>query len=145
MRLFLFTGHSRGVSALPSLRQTDADDTRGAASRAAHQSSGETAGRARPLQRAPGVVHQRTGDIMALVDFRRSRYYTLNDVGGLIWERLAAQDPGSAGRAMDTQPQTVESIAAQIATEYDVPVERARSDVVALLRELAAARLVTWA
>lgn len=92
--------------------------------------------RARRVRRAPGIVHQHTGDVTALIDLRRGRYFTLNEVGGLVWELLAyaAEDPPLP---------IVESIAAQIAAEYDVSVDRVRSDVTLLLRELAAAGLVT--
>lgn len=171
MHFRLLTWHTRGVGPSPSPRQSDAKDHQRSGSPPAAQPHASSAGRAR-FQSAPGVVHQRTGDVTALVDLRRNLYFTLNEVGGLVWELLTSDSAGSdeagsalsagqapshgsradappsspvtSGQATNLPARVVESIAAQIAAEYDVPVSRVRSDVAALLRELASAGLVIW-
>jgi hypothetical protein len=64
-----------------------------------------------------------------LLDTARGRYYTTNEVGGRIWSLLARHD-------------SADTIAAELANEFDAPVERIRGDVVQFLDRMLAAGLV---
>src|SRR5207253_302514 len=75
------------------------------------------------------VVSRRGEDTVILLDPESGEYFTLDDVGGRIWELC----DGS---------RTVEEIAETIASEYDAPAERVRADVIELLGELRESRLV---
>jgi hypothetical protein len=59
-------------------------------------------------------------------------YYRLDDVGTRVWSLLR-------------EPRSVEEIARTLASEYDVSVEAAESDVIQFLEQLAAEGLVTVA
>jgi hypothetical protein len=59
------------------------------------------------LQQAPGISAAWSGDELVLLDATTGRYFTLNHVGGRIWELLAT--PRSAG-----------DLAVRLRMEYDV-------------------------
>jgi hypothetical protein len=75
------------------------------------------------------VVSRRAAETVILLDPTSGEYFTLDDVGGRIWELC----DGS---------RDVDQIAAALALEYDAAPERIRADVVELLDELAGSDLV---
>ena len=83
----------------------------------------------RPVRRSD-ILAQAAGETVILLTPDSGEYFTLNEVGGRIWE-LA---DGS---------RTVSEIAGALAGEYDAPVEEIRADALELLGELAEERLVS--
>jgi coenzyme PQQ biosynthesis protein PqqD len=81
-------------------------------------------------RRGERIVARRGEDAVILLDPDSGNYYTLDDVGGRIWELC----DGS---------RTVDEIADLLAAEYDAPAERIRADVIELLSELRDGRLVS--
>ena len=65
-----------------------------------------------------------------LVDLRTRRYYQLNETALIVWKGLENGD-------------TVEGIANQISSGYDVEPDRARVSVEALINQLHSYRLIT--
>lgn len=82
-----------------------------------------------PPQRNERVVSRRAEETVILLDPASGEYFTLDDVGGRIWELC----DGS---------RTVDQIAAVLADEYDAPVDRIRADALELLTELRESQLV---
>lgn len=76
------------------------------------------------------VVSARRGGDTVLLDAERDRYFTLNDVGGRVWE-LLVERPRAAGELLDALEQ-----------EYEVGRETLAKDVERLVGELTAASLV---
>lgn len=74
-------------------------------------------------------VHTSVGGETVILGMTDGVYYGLDAVGARVWELLA-------------QPCTVAAIVDQIETEFDAPRTRIEGDVLALLEELAARRLV---
>ena len=83
----------------------------------------------RPRRRSD-VLAQAAGDTVILLTPDSGEYFTLNEVGGRIWE-LA---DGS---------RSVTEIAALLAQEYEAPVEEIQSDALDVLGALADERLVS--
>ncbi|MGH7717307.1 MAG: PqqD family protein [Gemmatimonadaceae bacterium] len=83
---------------------------------------------------ASHVVSTATGEEKVLLDPKRERYYTLNEVGSRIWEFIAT---GA------TVPQVVEAIREEYEVPDGGPAEQVEQDVSRLLSELVAAGLVT--
>ena len=83
----------------------------------------------RPLRR-DDVLAQAAGDTVILLTPDSGEYFTLNEVGGRIWE-LA---DGS---------RSVAEIAAVLVDEYEAPLEEIQQDVLDVLVELAEERLVS--
>src|SRR5512146_1069697 len=79
------------------------------------------------LMRAPHVAATPCGDGVILLDPLRGTYYTLNCVGGRIWELLAA-------------PTTLAAVVEAVGSEFEVPPDvrgsRLRQDVLLLLESL---------
>ena len=75
------------------------------------------------------VVARPTAEALILLDPSSGEYFTLDGVGGRVWELC----DGS---------RSVEEIATLLAEEYDAPVARIRADVLELLVELHESRLV---
>jgi hypothetical protein len=70
--------------------------------------------------RCADAVHARLFDQdLIILDLAKGEYFALDDVGARLWSGL------EAGRA-------IEAIAQEIVSEYDVPIERALADLVAL-------------
>lgn len=67
---------------------------------------------------------------MILLDPASGEYFTLDDVGGRIWELCDGT-------------KSVDDIAAVLASEYDAPVEEIRADALELLNELRESKLVS--
>jgi hypothetical protein len=83
----------------------------------------------RPTRRAD-VLAQAAGDTVILLTPDSGEYFTLNEVGGRIWE-LA---DGS---------RSVAEIAAALGEEYEAPLEEIQADALDVLSELAEQGLIT--
>lgn len=81
------------------------------------------------VRRAERVLAQKGADKLILLDPDGGEYFTLDAVGSRVWE-LA---DGS---------RTVAAIAKALEQEFDAPADVIEADVLELLDELAAARLV---
>ena len=81
------------------------------------------------LDQADGVVGTRQGDTTVLLDVNGGMYYTLNEVGGRIWELLGEGVP-------------VPVIVERLQTEYDVAPETLVADTAGLIERLLKAKLV---
>jgi hypothetical protein len=80
--------------------------------------------------RSDNVVGRRGPDAATiLLDTSSGRYYTLDDVGGRIWELCDGT-------------KTVNEIATALGEEYDAPLEQIRADLVELLEDLSSDGLV---
>ena len=82
------------------------------------------------VARRPEAITRAAGDTLLMLDPRRDSYFELDPVGRRIWELLE-------------EPQPVEALCSALVTEFAVPAETCRADVLAFLEELAAAELVT--
>ena len=72
----------------------------------------------------PPSVHTRSFDgELVVLDLARGDYFALDEIGAKAWNAIVA------GKSL-------ESIAAEIAHEYDVPESRAAADLVALRNDL---------
>ncbi len=76
-----------------------------------------------------GVLHRRLLDEVVILDLEGLCYYGLKGSAAFIWETLIE------GEAIDTLPD-------QISDRYDLPANRAATDLDAFLRELSAANLI---
>jgi coenzyme PQQ biosynthesis protein PqqD len=83
----------------------------------------------RPRQGAR-VLSQRAEDTVVLLVPDSGEYFSLDELGGRIWELCDGT-------------RTVEQIAERITEEYEAPAPVIRADVVALLEDLASAELMT--
>ena len=83
----------------------------------------------RPVRRSD-VLAQAAGETVILLTPDSGEYFTLNEVGGRIWE-LA---DGS---------RTAAEIAGMLVDEYDAPPEEIQADMFELLSELAEERLLS--
>lgn len=75
------------------------------------------------------VVDCSLGNGLALLNLETGRYFSLGETGAFVWEALKRD----ASR---------EAIAADMAREFDVPIERSRADLGAFLGQLEDAGLV---
>lgn len=75
------------------------------------------------------VSFRRVRDEMALLDLETGVYFGLDPVGARMWELLAEHG-------------TVEIAAQRMVEEYDVSPEQLRGDLLHLVEELAAKRLI---
>jgi len=71
----------------------------------------------------PHVASARAGDATVLMDRKLGTYFTLNEVGGRVWELVGA---GA----------TVAVMIGQILDEYEVPRRQVEHDIAATLRQL---------
>ncbi len=76
-----------------------------------------------------GVVGTRQCDTTVLLDVNGGRYYTLNEVGGRIWELVG-------------EGASVAEIVDRLGGEFDAPAERLTLDAIALIQRMLEARLV---
>jgi hypothetical protein len=81
-------------------------------------------------RRRDDVLAQGAGETVILLTPDSGEYFTLNEVGGRIWE-LA---DGS---------RSVTEIAGVLVEEYDAPLDEIQADALAVLDELAEERLVS--
>jgi hypothetical protein len=80
-------------------------------------------------RRREGAISQTAGDETIVLDTRRGTYFTLDDVGTLVWELC------DGTRSLD-------EIVAAVTAGYDVAPGQAETDIRELLDELAAERLI---
>jgi hypothetical protein len=80
-------------------------------------------------RRRDGVLAQTAGDSVLLLTGDTGEYYTLNDVGGRIWELCDGE-------------RSVAEIAAVIGDEFEAPPEVIQADTLDVLEELAGEGLV---
>lgn len=66
---------------------------------------------------------------LALLDLRSNTYYGLNKVGARVWEMIQ-------------EPRSLAELCEAVVQRYDVDPARCRSDIEALVRQLADAKLV---
>jgi hypothetical protein len=81
-------------------------------------------------RRRDGVLAQTAGDTVLLLTGDTGEYFTLNDVGGRIWE-------------LADGTRTVTDIAAVICAEYEAPLDLIEADTLEVLDELAGEGLVS--
>ncbi len=81
------------------------------------------------IRRTPGAVSRLVGGETIVLDFTSRRFFTLDEVGGRIWELIAEKG-------------TLQEILKSIVAEFDVEPERTREDLEQLLAELEARGLV---
>lgn len=81
------------------------------------------------IRRTPGAVSRLVGGETIVLDFASNRFFTLDEVGGRIWELIAERG-------------TFEEILGGVVAEFDVEPGRAKADLERLLSELAAKGLV---
>lgn len=67
-----------------------------------------------------------------LMDLPNGRYYTLNEVGGLVWQALRDRT-------------SLEELLARLSRDYSVPLDVIRSDTAAVLGQLEQANLIARA
>ena len=80
-------------------------------------------------QRRDDILMQAAGDTVVLLTPDSGEYFTLNEVGGRIWE-------------LADGTRSIEEIAAALVTEYEAPLEEVRADTLDVLAELAQEGLV---
>jgi pyrroloquinoline quinone biosynthesis protein D len=83
----------------------------------------------RPTRRS-NVLTQETSDALVLLDPNGGAYFSLNEVGSRVWHLCDGT-------------RTVADVVGVLADEFDAPSETIREDVLELLEELAAERLVS--
>ena len=81
-------------------------------------------------QRRSDVLAQAAGDTVILLTPDSGEYFTLNEVGGRIWE-------------LSDGSRSVAEIVAVLVEEYDAPQEEIQADALDVLGQLARERLVT--
>lgn len=79
-----------------------------------------------------GVMACELGDGLALLDQTAGTFFTLDEVGAFIWQRL--QDPA-----------TVVDVATAVAAEFDAPEKVIERDVDSFVKDLLSARLLVAA
>jgi hypothetical protein len=82
-----------------------------------------------PIRRAPDAVSSFVGGETIVLDFASNRFFTLDEVGGRIWELIAERG-------------TFEGILGGVVAEFDVEPGLAKADLERLLSELASRGLV---
>jgi hypothetical protein len=78
---------------------------------------------------APSQVSTEIDGETVVLELARGTYFGLSEVGASIWRLLQ-------------HPRTVDEISEAIVSEYDVELERCRSDVISLLTEMERSGLV---
>jgi coenzyme PQQ synthesis protein D (PqqD) len=80
-------------------------------------------------RRREGAISQSAGDSTVVLDTRRGTYFTLDDVGTVVWDLCDGT-------------RTLDEIVAAVTTDYEVGADQAETDIRELLDELAAEQLV---
>ncbi len=78
---------------------------------------------------SPRQISSAMGAEQAILQLDSGKYFGLNPVGSRVWQLLAT-------------PRPVSEILATLLAEYEVPADRCRADLVALLEKLRAAGLI---
>ena len=83
----------------------------------------------RPVRRSD-VLAQGAGETVILLTPDSGKYFTLNEVGGRIWE-------------LSDGTRSVAEIAGVLVEEYEAPLEEIQADTLEVLSELAGEKLVS--
>ncbi len=87
------------------------------------------------LRRRPAhgvtVIARDLGEELVLLDTRDEQYYSLDEVGAFIWQRIDGQ-------------RTVAELAAAVAVEYEAPEATIQQDTLEMLEQLASEGLIAW-
>lgn len=75
------------------------------------------------------VLTTRVGRDLALLDLRSAAYFTLDEIGALIWEHMS-------------EPRSLHELVEIVARHYEVEPQVCATDLAALLGELAEAGLL---
>jgi hypothetical protein len=78
----------------------------------------------------PDIAMARLPSGMALLNMEKGKYYSLNKVGAVIWERL------------QTSPATMATLSEYVATTFQVTEDTCRGDIIAFLDMLRNADLL---
>jgi hypothetical protein len=78
---------------------------------------------------SPRQISTAMGAEQAILQLDSGKYFGLNPVGARVWQLLA-------------QPRTVGEVLATLLAEYEVPADRCRADLLALLHKLHTAGLI---
>lgn len=78
------------------------------------------------------VAWRRVGEEVVILDLKSSEYFSLNETGGLVWEKM--------GEGMD-----LEAIRAELCAAFDVDSERAGADIRRIIDALSKRKLLTSA
>ncbi len=78
---------------------------------------------------SPRQISTSLGAEQAILQLDTGKYFSLNPVGARVWQLLA-------------QPRSIGEVLATLLTEYEVPAERCRADLLALIGKLQVAGLV---
>jgi hypothetical protein len=81
------------------------------------------------ISRSPRVRAAAVAGETVLLHLDQARYFTLNSTGGRVWEALET-------------PRTVSELVDAVCASHEVEPARARTEIEALIAELAADRLV---
>ena len=81
-------------------------------------------------RRMEQVIAQKAANDFLLFNMDNGNYYSLNDIGGRIWELCDGQH-------------SVSQLVVTIATEYDAPAEIVEKDIVDLLEGLQDGKLIS--
>ncbi len=78
---------------------------------------------AEKYKHADHVAWRRVAEEVVVLDLNSSAYYSLNEVGAFVWERLG-------------QGQSLRDIATALCEDYDVEEKQARKDVDAVVQDM---------
>lgn len=78
---------------------------------------------------SPRQISSAMGAEQAILQLDSGKYFGLNPVGARVWQLVG-------------EPRKVGEILATLLAEYEVPAERCRADLLAVLRQLLAAGLI---
>lgn len=76
-----------------------------------------------PYSASPECVSCAVDEGVAILDLRSNTYFSLNDVGASIWERMS-------------EPVSLEDLTRAVSEEYSVAPEECRGDIADLLDEM---------
>ncbi len=82
------------------------------------------------MRRTRTTMTRRVDDEYVILDVTSGRYFSLEEVGALIWERLEAES-------------TMDELVDDVVAAYDVDRERAAADVADLVADLVEAGLIS--
>ena len=82
-------------------------------------------------QQRERVLTQRIDEAVVLLDADSGKYYSLDEVGGRLWELCDGT-------------RTLRQLAAVIGEEYEAPVKIVEADITELLAELTVEKLVVY-
>jgi hypothetical protein len=80
-------------------------------------------------KQAENITWRRVENELVLLNLDTSDYFTLNEIGGIIWERLG-------------EGATIEDIQDKICQEYEVTAAQANKDITTLIAKLRKANLL---